>query len=186
MCGLAAYQALERRVDRAVHRRRRWASRRRAGMLTLHADCGASMRSKPVAALLVDLDIAKRHSHLHVSDEACSRSRRSRRRNIGRTSRRASSASRTYARTAKLSSLGTTPRTGTRKVAYPRRPTSTSPFSFQSNWTVALSSRVRLATSVGSSPSFCHEASQVTPLHPLESARVLRRPSPLSCRCICG
>ena len=29
------------------------------GTLTLHADRGASMRSKPVAALLVDLDIAK-------------------------------------------------------------------------------------------------------------------------------
>ncbi len=32
------------------------------GTLTLHADRGASMRSKPVAALLVDLDIAKRGS----------------------------------------------------------------------------------------------------------------------------
>ena len=31
------------------------------GMLTLHADRGTSMRSKPVAALLVDLDIAKSH-----------------------------------------------------------------------------------------------------------------------------
>jgi len=30
--------------------------------LTLHADLGTSMRSKPVAALLVDLDIAKSHS----------------------------------------------------------------------------------------------------------------------------
>jgi len=29
------------------------------GMLTLHADRGTSMRSKPVAALLVDLDVAK-------------------------------------------------------------------------------------------------------------------------------
>lgn len=39
------------------------------GMLTLHADRGASMRSKPVAALLVDLDIAKSHSRPHVSDD---------------------------------------------------------------------------------------------------------------------
>ena len=39
------------------------------GMLTLHADRGASMRSKPVAALLVDLDIAKSHSCPHVSDD---------------------------------------------------------------------------------------------------------------------
>jgi putative transposase len=37
--------------------------------LTLHADRGASMRSKPVAALLVDLDVAKSHSRPHVSDD---------------------------------------------------------------------------------------------------------------------
>jgi transposase InsO family protein len=40
-----------------------------AGMLTLHADRGAAMRSKPVAALLVDLDITKSHSRPHVSDD---------------------------------------------------------------------------------------------------------------------
>ena len=40
-----------------------------AGMLTLHADRGASMRSKPVAALLVDLDVTKSHSRPHVSDD---------------------------------------------------------------------------------------------------------------------
>ena len=39
------------------------------GMLTLHADRGAAMRSKPVAALLGDLDIAKSHSRPHVSDD---------------------------------------------------------------------------------------------------------------------
>lgn len=39
------------------------------GTLTLHADRGASMRSKPVAALLVDLDIAKSHSRPYVSDD---------------------------------------------------------------------------------------------------------------------
>lgn len=39
------------------------------GTLTLHADRGASMRSKPVAALLVDLDILKSHSRPHVSDD---------------------------------------------------------------------------------------------------------------------
>jgi putative transposase len=39
------------------------------GMLTLHADRGSSMRSKPVAALLVDLDVAKSHSRPHVSDD---------------------------------------------------------------------------------------------------------------------
>jgi len=40
-----------------------------AGMLTLHADRGASMRSKSVADLLVDLDISKSHSRPHVSDD---------------------------------------------------------------------------------------------------------------------
>jgi transposase InsO family protein len=40
-----------------------------AGHLTLHADRGAAMRSKPVAALLVDLDITKSHSRPHVSDD---------------------------------------------------------------------------------------------------------------------
>ena len=39
-----------------------------AGMLTLHADRGAAMRSKPVASLLVDLDVAKSHSRPYVSD----------------------------------------------------------------------------------------------------------------------
>jgi putative transposase len=39
------------------------------GMLTLHADRGTSMRSKPVAALLIDLDVAKSHSRPYVSDD---------------------------------------------------------------------------------------------------------------------
>jgi putative transposase len=39
------------------------------GTLTLHADRGTSMRSKPVAALLIDLEIAKTHSRPHVSDD---------------------------------------------------------------------------------------------------------------------
>ena len=39
------------------------------GTLTLHADRGTSMRSKPVAALLVDLDVAKSHSRPYVSDD---------------------------------------------------------------------------------------------------------------------
>ncbi|HET9849615.1 MAG TPA: IS3 family transposase [Candidatus Dormibacteraeota bacterium] len=37
--------------------------------LTLHADRGTSMRSKPVAALLIDLDVARTHSRPHVSDD---------------------------------------------------------------------------------------------------------------------
>ena len=39
------------------------------GTLTLHADRGSSMRSEPVAALLVDLQISKTHSRPHVSDD---------------------------------------------------------------------------------------------------------------------
>ena len=39
------------------------------GMLTLHADRGAAMRSKPVDSLLVDLDVAKSHSRPYVSDD---------------------------------------------------------------------------------------------------------------------
>jgi putative transposase len=37
--------------------------------LTLHADRGSSMRSKPVAQLLVDLGVTKSHSRPHVSDD---------------------------------------------------------------------------------------------------------------------
>jgi putative transposase len=39
------------------------------GTLTLHADRGTSMRSKPVASLLIDLGVAKSHSRPHVSDD---------------------------------------------------------------------------------------------------------------------
>ena len=39
------------------------------GTLTLHADRGSSMRSKPVATLLCDLGIAKSHSRPYVSDD---------------------------------------------------------------------------------------------------------------------
>jgi putative transposase len=39
------------------------------GQLTLHADRGTSMRSKPVALLLADLGITKSHSRPHVSDD---------------------------------------------------------------------------------------------------------------------
>jgi len=37
--------------------------------LTLHADRGSSMRSKVVAQLLVDLEVAKSHSRPYVSDD---------------------------------------------------------------------------------------------------------------------
>ena len=40
-----------------------------AGQLTIHADRGSSMTSKPVAFLLADLGITKTHSRPHVSDD---------------------------------------------------------------------------------------------------------------------
>ncbi len=41
----------------------------RPGQLTLHADRGPSMSSKPVAFLLADLGVTKTHSRPHVSDD---------------------------------------------------------------------------------------------------------------------
>ena len=38
------------------------------GQLTLHADRGSSMRSKPVALLLADLGVTRTHSRPHTSD----------------------------------------------------------------------------------------------------------------------
>jgi hypothetical protein len=40
-----------------------------SGQLTLHADRGASMRSKPVALLLADLGVVKTHSRPYVSND---------------------------------------------------------------------------------------------------------------------
>ena len=39
------------------------------GQLTIHADRGGSMKSKPVAFLLADLGVTKTHSRPHVSDD---------------------------------------------------------------------------------------------------------------------
>ena len=39
------------------------------GQLTLHADRGTSMSSKPVAFLLADLGVTKTHSRPHVSND---------------------------------------------------------------------------------------------------------------------
>src|SRR3974390_2755985 len=41
----------------------------RPGQLTLHADRGTSMTSKPVAFLLADLGVTKTHSRPHVSND---------------------------------------------------------------------------------------------------------------------
>jgi putative transposase len=39
------------------------------GRLSLHADRGTSMRSRPVALLLGNLGVTKTHSRPHVSDD---------------------------------------------------------------------------------------------------------------------
>lgn len=39
------------------------------GELTIHADRGTSMTSKPVALLMADLGVTKTHSRPHVSDD---------------------------------------------------------------------------------------------------------------------
>jgi putative transposase len=39
------------------------------GTLTIHADRGSSMTSKPVALLLADLGVTKSHSRPHVSND---------------------------------------------------------------------------------------------------------------------
>ena len=39
------------------------------GQLTLHADRGSSMKSKPVALLLADLGVTKTHSRPYTSDD---------------------------------------------------------------------------------------------------------------------
>lgn len=39
------------------------------GQLSLHADRGSSMTSKPVTFLLADLDVTQSHSRPHVSDD---------------------------------------------------------------------------------------------------------------------
>jgi putative transposase len=40
-----------------------------AGQLTVHADRGTSMTSKPVAMLLADLGVTRSHSRPHVSND---------------------------------------------------------------------------------------------------------------------
>jgi len=39
------------------------------GQLTIHADRGSSMKSKPVALLMSDLGVTKTHSRPHTSDD---------------------------------------------------------------------------------------------------------------------
>ncbi len=60
----------DRRARQGVHRRRLdRATASSRDQLTLHADRGTSMTSKPVAQLLVDLGVARIHSRPHVSND---------------------------------------------------------------------------------------------------------------------
>jgi transposase InsO family protein len=78
------------------------------GTLTLHADRGTSMRSKPVAALLFDLEVAKTHGRPHVWDDNPYSEAQFKTLSTDRTSPIASARSRTLALTASSSSAGTT------------------------------------------------------------------------------
>ena len=79
------------------------------GTLTLHADRGSSMRFKPVAALLVDLDVTKTHSRPHVSDDNPYSEAQFKTLKYRPEFPDASAGSRMLAPTAKNSSVGTTP-----------------------------------------------------------------------------
>jgi transposase InsO family protein len=77
--------------------------------LTIHADRGTSMTSKPVALLLTDLGVTKSYSRPKVSNDNPYSESQSRRSSTIRPSRSGSAASKTPAPSASGSSAGTTP-----------------------------------------------------------------------------
>jgi len=79
------------------------------GTLTIHADRGTSMTSKPVALLMADLGVTKTHSRPHVSDDNPYSRASSRHSNICLSFLSASVPSRTLAPFVSDSFLGTTP-----------------------------------------------------------------------------
>jgi putative transposase len=83
------------------------------GQLTVHADRGTAMRSKPVAFLLADLGVLKTHSRPYTSTDNPTAKRSSRRSSTGPSSPTGSTRSSTRARSAAPSSTGTTTSTGT-------------------------------------------------------------------------
>lgn len=95
------------------------------GQLTIHADNGSSMASKPVAFLLADLGITKTHSRPHVSNDTRTPKHTSRPSSTGPISRRRSGPSKTPAPSAPSSTPGTTPPTGTPGSVCTPRPIST-------------------------------------------------------------
>src|ERR1019366_6814156 len=92
------------------------------GTLTLHAERGTSMRSKPVAALLIDLEAAKTHSRPHVSDDNPYSEAQFKTLKYRPDFPIASARSRTRALTASGSFIGTTTSTATAESALLLRP----------------------------------------------------------------
>jgi len=79
-----------------------------AGTLTIHADRGTSMTSKPVALMLADLGITKTHSRPHVSDDTHTRRASSKLSSTGPSSPTDSAPSRTHVPFVSVSFPGTT------------------------------------------------------------------------------
>jgi putative transposase len=84
-----------------------------AGQLTVHADRGTSMTSKPVALLLADLGVLKSHSRPHVPDDNPTPRANSRPSSTIPPSPTGSARWRTPAASASGSSAGTTTSTAT-------------------------------------------------------------------------
>ena len=82
------------------------------GQLTIHADRGSAMTSKPVAFLLADLGVTRTHSRPYTSSDNPYSEAHFRRRSTGRTSPRTSEGSWRHGRSAASSSPGTTRSTG--------------------------------------------------------------------------
>ena len=96
-----------------------------ADQLSLHADRGTSMTSKPVAALLADLGIARSHSRPHVSNDTPTARPPSRPSSTARRSLPSSGRSTTPEVSASSSSTTTTTTTATPRSPCIPRPRST-------------------------------------------------------------
>jgi len=111
--------------------------------LTIHADRGSAMISKPIAFLLADLGVTKTHSRPHVSNDNPFSEAQFKTLKYRQTSRSASARSRMLARTAKSFSPGTTPRIATPASACSRPTTSTTVWRRRASWPVPRSWRQR-------------------------------------------
>jgi putative transposase len=95
------------------------------GQLTIHADRGSSMTSKPVAFLLADLGVTQSHSRPHVSNDNPFSESQFKTFKYRPAFPADSPPSRPPGRTARPSSLGTTMTTATQESACTPRPIST-------------------------------------------------------------